>query len=203
MKATKFWMVELDGAPHQIFWCYRQFFGGDRLYLDGQALEPLGATSHPLWKNITGYRAYFNNHLIAVFVREEKGRFHHELFIDGRSIETGQSMFEGVPQHYATLGVAVYSTRQQIQQAYQEWQYRFNDPRAKASPEVIARIADIRKNVVAAYAVLSDPGQRAEYDAQYPQVAHLRRRNTQFMWFVVIGGVLLVCLVLVFVLFVV
>lgn len=199
--ADKLWVVELDDVSHRITWRYDGLLARGRLCLDGQVLDLHSMTPvHPLRNSARGYTAEFNDHLLTVFVYPEKTRKYDELFVDGRSMDTGKHLLEDSPPHYRTLGIPIYAEAQHIHRAHQKWQNLFADPRAQSSPEVIARIAAIRENVEAAYAVLSDPRQRAAYDAQYPEAAHLRRRNTQFLWFVAISGTLLVCLVLVFIL---
>ncbi|MBN1874546.1 MAG: hypothetical protein JXA33_09985, partial [Anaerolineae bacterium] len=102
------WTITLDGATHQVAWQPKRHRGTYILRVDGRSLGALKAAPHPLLAQVVGYAAVFNDHLLAVFVHPENAPLRYELLVDGRSVDTGRSMMDGVPPHYVALGVAVH-----------------------------------------------------------------------------------------------
>jgi len=62
--------------------------------------------------------------------------------------------------HYEVLGVAPSSTSEEIKEAYRKLAFRYHPDRNQASEDAIKRMAELNE----AYAVLSDPVRRREYD---------------------------------------
>ena len=78
--------------------------------------------------------------------------------------------------YYQILGVGGHSTQQQIKDAYRKLALQYHPDRNKGNPGA----AEKMKKINEAYAVLSDPGKRREYDAlrqQYGSFAYDRFRQ--------------------------
>jgi len=79
--------------------------------------------------------------------------------------------------YYETLGVSLDATPKQIKEAYRKLAFQYHPDRNKGNPESTARM----KSVNEAYAVLSNPSKRRDYDVfrrQYGSSAHGRFRQS-------------------------
>lgn len=79
--------------------------------------------------------------------------------------------------YYQTLGVATTASAQEIKNAYRDLAFKYHPDRNKDNPDTVNQM----KAVNEAYAVLSDPDKRREYDAirtQFGSSAHRQFRKS-------------------------
>ena len=62
-----------------------------------------------------------------------------------------------LPDYYADLGVSAKAGQKEIERVYQQWATQLRASKIEDAPEELAEVEQ-------AYAVLHDPGKRAEYD---------------------------------------